>query len=66
VNASLWLKVELFATVGAVVGIGVLATNGWLAKEYAALAIGFFTGSGLRSVAAASVSAPAKPADPTS
>lgn len=45
------IKWELFATVAGIVAVGVLVTFGWLNNEYAGIAIGALTGSGVRSIA---------------
>lgn len=59
-SASLWLKVELLTTVAAVVGVGVLVQLGLLNREYAGIAIGMATGSGIRSVVGSATVPPAK------
>ena len=51
-------KIELFATVAAIVAVGVLVTLGLLSNEYGGIVMGILTGSGLRAAAANTIVAP--------
>ena len=57
-TASLALKLELLGTVAVVIAIGVLTQLGWLSGEYAGIALGLATGSGVRSIVGSQTAPP--------